>query len=254
MTTVLKALQDLERRELSAKPGALSTAVPEEPRRSSALVPALLAMACGALGVAGLLVARQGTGPTAPAAVSDASAPALAPVVQIQPQEVPPRAQTAVGGEAPWGRVERRAAPAAPAVERPPAPPVPAEARASKPRREVAQRPRRERRTAVEDDALEPAPVLVAPAPAVDAAPARAESPPVREAPALSTGAARVEVISIVYSSDVAHRTATLRINGGRPVVMHEGQSADGVDVQLILERSVYISNGGNVAEIGVGR
>ena len=257
MTTVLKALQDLEQRQLSVKPGALSTATPEESRRWPVLAPALLAVACGALGVAGLLIARQGTPPTA---TSVATAPQAA-VQRELPEAIAPRSRAPVEEEAPWGRVERRveAAPAAPAAERPAAPsaqpavvraPQPA-AQAAKPRREAPQRRVREREAEVGEDADDTAAPIV-PAPAVEPAPA--EAAPAREAPMVQTGAARVEVISIVYSSDVARRTATLRINGGRPVVMHEGQSANGVDVQLILESSVYISNRGNVAEIGVDR
>jgi len=256
MTTVLKALQDLEQRQLSVKPGALSTATPEESRRWPVLAPALLAVACGALGVAGLLIARQGTPPTA---TSVATAPQAA-VQRELPEAIAPRSRAPVEEEAPWGRVERRVE-AAPAAERPAAPsaqpavvraPQPA-AQAAKPRREAPQRRVREREAEVGEDADDTAAPIV-PAPAVEPAPAEAEAAPAREAPMVQTGAARVEVISIVYSSDVARRTATLRINGGRPVVMHEGQSANGVDVQLILESSVYISNRGNVAEIGVDR
>jgi len=59
--------------------------------------------------------------------------------------------------------------------------------------------------------------------------------------------------MSIAYSLDVMHRAATLRIEG-RPVTLHQGESASGLEVQLILPDSVYLRSGGEIFAVDVGR
>jgi hypothetical protein len=56
-----------------------------------------------------------------------------------------------------------------------------------------------------------------------------------------------VQVRGIAYDSDSAARTVTLRVAGGRAVTLHEGQSASGVNVQLIMPNVVYLRHGGDI-------
>ena len=63
-------------------------------------------------------------------------------------------------------------------------------------------------------------------------------------------GGSTVRVMSIAYSPDMSLRAVTLRIGDARPVTLHEGESASGVEVQLILRDAVYIRQGGNVVAL----
>src|SRR5205807_959226 len=73
------------------------------------------------------------------------------------------------------------------------------------------------------------------------------------QAPAQPSGAASpaqddsvVAVSAISYSPDVGRRSVTLRV-GGTLVTLREGQSARGVEVQLILPGSVYVRRGAEI-------
>jgi hypothetical protein len=88
------------------------------------------------------------------------------------------------------------------------------------------------------------------------AAPARAtsrepETPAAAPAPAQSSakparGGASIVVESIGYSPNVPARTVTLRVNGRR-VTLHQRESVDGMEVQLIQPESIYVQRGGDV-------
>jgi hypothetical protein len=55
---------------------------------------------------------------------------------------------------------------------------------------------------------------------------------------------------SIRYAEDPGKRSATLTIDGA-PVTLHQGGTAGGVEVQLILPAAVYIRRGGDVVALG---
>jgi hypothetical protein len=129
-----------------------------------------------------------------------------------------------------------------------------------------------------------PAPVVPAPAPALAAAAAppmaappawlgRAERPHAEVGPAASpatevamsrppsTGSApareaapvhggSLAIHAINYTAETRGRTVTLSV-GGRTVTLHEGQSAAGVEVQLILPEAVYVRQGNEVVMLG---
>ncbi len=63
----------------------------------------------------------------------------------------------------------------------------------------------------------------------------------------------RIEVKSIRYSQSLPERSATLRIAGAAALTLHEGESAQGVEVQLILPRTVYLRQGSAVFAVNVG-
>ncbi|HEY2385952.1 MAG TPA: hypothetical protein VGK30_03245 [Candidatus Binatia bacterium] len=189
-----------------------------------------------------------------PAPIAAPPAPAVAPVppavaAAVAAPAAPPAAAApvrapapAVHDEAPWGRVdggaattaERPAMPDAPQMAAreslpPPVPSVRTRANAldDAPRREAAVRPARR------DPDAEPAP---------------------RERrPAAESSGGNVEVMSIGYAEDISVRTATLRI-GGQPVTLHQGDSARGVEVQLILPHSVYLRRGRDIFAIDARR
>jgi hypothetical protein len=62
-----------------------------------------------------------------------------------------------------------------------------------------------------------------------------------------------LRVQSIAYSRG-ASSSVTLQINDGSAVTLHEGESAGGVEVQLILPHAVYLRQGGNVFAVGTAR
>jgi hypothetical protein len=180
--------------------------------------------------------------PPVQAAVVAPAAPvveaASAPEVPSRPAAAPAREHAAVD-EAPWGRVENGAAiataePAAlPQVAtREPLPRALPPTRApiytddAGPRREAALRPSRQE------------------------APA---APREQRAAVESSGGSQVEVMSIGYAADVSARTASLRISG-QPVTLHQGDSARGIEVQLILPHSVYLRRGRDIFAVDARR
>jgi hypothetical protein len=89
------------------------------------------------------------------------------------------------------------------------------------------------------------------PAPAVAAEPRdTVPAPP----PAQTPGTSTVRVRSIGYSAAEGKRTVTLAVDGGSAVTLHQGESAGGVEVQLILPEAVYVRRGADVFALGVVR
>jgi len=70
-------------------------------------------------------------------------------------------------------------------------------------------------------------------------------------APAQAPAAVGLRLESIRYVSTPAERTVTLRIDGAPAVTLHQGESAGGVDVQLILPEAVYVRQGADVFALG---
>jgi hypothetical protein len=89
------------------------------------------------------------------------------------------------------------------------------------------------------------------PAPTVAGEPRDAVPAP---APAATPGTSTVRVQSIGYSPAEGKRTVTLAVDGGSAVTLHQGESAGGVDVQLILPEAVYVRRGADVFALGVVR
>ena len=100
-------------------------------------------------------------------------------------------------------------------------------------------------------------------APAIDHAPARRPAPepppapspaaePTRPAPRASS-AGRVVVESIAYGPSVPERAATLRLDGRR-VTLHQRESAEGIEIQLIMPDGVYVQRGTDVFLVPIER
>ena len=58
--------------------------------------------------------------------------------------------------------------------------------------------------------------------------------------------AAGLSLVRVRYAESRAERTATLRIDGGS-VVLHEGETADGIELQLVTPTGAYVRRGGEV-------
>ena len=65
------------------------------------------------------------------------------------------------------------------------------------------------------------------------------------EAPVASR-AAGLSLVSVRYGDSRGSRTATLRIDGS-PVVLHEGETASGIELQLVTPTGAYVRRGGEV-------
>ena len=63
-----------------------------------------------------------------------------------------------------------------------------------------------------------------------------------------------VRLRSIGYVAAAERRSATLTIDGGPAVTLRQGESASGVEVQLILRDAVYVRHGADVFAVGVER
>ena len=63
-----------------------------------------------------------------------------------------------------------------------------------------------------------------------------------------------VRLSSIGYVTAPEKRTATLTIDGAPAVTLRQGESAGGIEVQLILHESVYVRHGPDVFAVGVER
>jgi hypothetical protein len=81
----------------------------------------------------------------------------------------------------------------------------------------------------------------VAPAPALPAVP-----PDVKPQRSATTDVRSFQVESVEYNVPAARRSVTLRLNGDR-VTLREGESADGVSVQLITPDGAYLQRGSEV-------
>lgn len=217
MTTILKASQQLEQ---TGAPAAQLASAPAERSRAplvAAVALMLAGLAGGALAVALIVSQREITAPVLPQSGAQAHTAAQPPGA-VQP--------SIAAASAPWGRVEK-SGPALPADVARPAPRMRPAAPEAQPRKAPA---------------LERADTSAAPAPG---------EPASREA---ATGEPGLQVKSIAYTSGAADRTVTLEINGTRTVTLHEGESAGGLEVQLILPAAVYLRRGGNVFAVGSAR
>jgi hypothetical protein len=91
--------------------------------------------------------------------------------------------------------------------------------------------------------------------PALPEVGAGAEPPSAAVAAAASSGEPWTEMVlrleSIRYATAPAERTATLRIDGAPPVTLRQGESASGLEVQLILPKAVYVRLGADVFALG---
>jgi hypothetical protein len=97
--------------------------------------------------------------------------------------------------------------------------------------------------------------------PAVPSTPARPEVENGTQAssPAVAAGASPeqpwtetvLRLESIHYSTAPAERTVTLGFDGAPPVTLRQGESAGGLEVQLILPEAVYVRLGGDVIALG---
>jgi hypothetical protein len=266
VTTILKAFRELEGRKEGAE--APAAASPREGRslRWRPIRRVLLALTAGLLGgVASLSVRAALKSAPVPAQPRVAPRPSSAPLLLAAPakDEAPRDAVEAAGPahgpvveeEAPWGRVEKRTATAS----------APAQLAPTVLRADAEPAPRHEPPVAA-DSAVGAVP-RAAPSEsrvgAREAMPHREASlrPPGQESPAAPvdrgpsrpSGDLRVQVTSIAYSPNVTERSATLRI-GGQVVRLHQGESASGLEVQLILPDSVYLRRGGDIFAVDARR
>jgi hypothetical protein len=76
-------------------------------------------------------------------------------------------------------------------------------------------------------------------------------SPQATTTQAAQRGESSLSLESIRYTEEPGQRTATLTIDGAPPVTLHQGGTAGGVEVQLILPAAVYIRRGGDVVALG---
>ena len=222
MTTILKAQQELERRDRPFVRSGVSSKQDDRRPRWGVLGVSLLALLGATIGVASLMRGRA-----APSAKSqDTSAAARRPVLvapepavqKVAPPEPPPVApQTSTAKEdMPNGRAAK------------PQPAAPPRARQSATLKENAATWQ-----------AKPSRKAPPPEPAADKYPLVPSQP-------------RVQLKAIAYAENASDSTATLRINGARAVTMHEGDSMGGVEVQLILPDTVYLHYGGNVFTISL--
>jgi hypothetical protein len=243
MSTVLKAVQELERQAGATSPAI--DLVGEEQGRPVAMWAAVAVGGAVAVAIAFLVMRRAATQsdlprsadpPVAavrsdpPASVARVEPP---PVARVEPPPasapVMDRLPRAATEEAPWAHVDSdTVAAVAPATRAADAPPA-------------ARPPRANERSAA-----------VVAEPVAAARPAKRpvqEAPPPRhaalgdEAPAAAPG---VEVRAIDYHED-GDRSVTLRIAGSPSVRLREGESAQGIDVQLIKPDLVYLRRGGSI-------
>lgn len=211
MTTILRALEELERRGTAVtQPAAARTERRRRPRGPIAAV--LLTLIGGAIGLVSFIAGRHSPGLISTGTPTAVSPPQVLPQAQVvppHPVEMPP-GESSAKDALPWAYVERRKLAAQPA----PAPVVPHMPRV------VAQQPQPRRKV----EAPQTAPA----------------------APSSVPGQPRIQVQSIVYSGEPEKRAVTLRIDG-RAATLREGESANGLEVQLILRDAVYLRHGGNV-------
>jgi hypothetical protein len=238
VSTVLKAAQEIERRGMPSAASRVAMAGADE--RVSRLwffVVGGLTLAAGG----GFLALQMMDGTAAPPArPAIAAAPAAAPPAAQPPSvparavapvaavaiAVPPPAQVAMAApaEAPWGRVDDDSSadpesePAAKVVVA--SVPTSAAKRSNAPSR-VASRGRAPVEPVGEADDVEPV--------------------------AKGSGTTGVQVRTIFYAADIAERAVSLRIGGASPVTLHQGESARGVEVQLITRDGVYVRQGGSI-------
>lgn len=243
MTTILKASREIERRNTAGEPTIVTPIARERPWFWSALF-VLLPVAAVAAGLAllwGLVRSPHAPSPDAPrpAALIARLVEETKPASEA-PRKVPPRTVERGYATAPWGKIQGKAAAVPPAVERVAAPPPAA--------RKVDTRARP---ASVPRSGPPSAPAAPAPRSERRAAPPAADPEP-EARPAPSSGTPRIDVRAITFSPDSTKSRVTLRIDGGAPMVLNEGESVRGVEVQLILSDVVYVRHGGNILSVGI--
>ena len=217
MSTILEALREREPKLTPAGGDPIHRADPRDwPPGRWALVAGL---AVAAASVALVLGGRDAERPRRPALDLKQAAPVPEPTAR--PATIP---KTPAAGEPPRARVERWRPSAPPPVAA--APPVVAAAPAASP--------------------PVTGPAVAAPTPEAAAVPA---TPRVTAGPEPA-----VRLRSIAYVTEPAQRTATLTIDGAPAVTLRQGESAGGIEVQLILRESVYVRHGADVFAVGVER
>lgn len=65
--------------------------------------------------------------------------------------------------------------------------------------------------------------------------------------------AAGLSLVRVRYSESRSERTATLRIDGSA-IVLHEGETAQGIELQLVTPEGAYVRRGGEVLMLGPSR
>ena len=287
MSTILKALEELEQRSAAAVPSAAASSKYEQVPRARSLTPLLLVLTAGSL-VGMVYFAVRGAQKTAPSPPVPAAPQRVAertaadPPVAAAPRaavEVAPATRERVvaeADEAPWGRVEKgptmasaavlpalpAAQPAPPAAQ--PAPPAaqrapPAAQPAPPASRAIAEPPAaplRERSSSRKEASRQERPSRRAEA--LDREePLRREAavqpPPAAPADQKPSSGAEVEVTSIAYSENVSARSAAVRI-GGQAMTLHQGDTVRGIEVQLILPHSVYLRRGRDIFAVDARR
>jgi hypothetical protein len=233
MSSILEALRELENvRGRKTTPVVTPVDTPGRVDRAfDAAMPIVGGAVVGAvvLGVAlwalsSLRFSSPSSAPVAPAAAPEAATPAAPTWLDTAEAPRARMGTAAVAERAPRVEVARVPAPEAPrTVEH-----------AAEPERRVAERPAAPPPSAAPRE--EPPRTAAAP---VAAAPPRPAAKPER-----GTGPLVVEMIH--YSPVAAERTATLRVNGRR-VTLHQRESAEGVEVQLIQPDGVYVQRGAEV-------
>jgi hypothetical protein len=63
-----------------------------------------------------------------------------------------------------------------------------------------------------------------------------------------------VRVLSVGYSTEPRLRVAALRIGGGLPVFLHEGDSVGAIKVEAIMSDRIHISHGGETFVVKLGQ
>ena len=218
MSTILEALREREPKLTPAGGGPVHWADPRDwsPWRWALI--AGLAVAAASLGL--ILGRRDAAGPRRPEPRSNLQQPAPAPEPARRSATVP---KMPGDGAPPRARVERWRPSTSPSVA------------AAQPAVEAA-------------PTAAPPPAVAAPSPEGAAAPAT---------PGASAGSQpepAVRLRSIGYVTAPEKRTATLTIDGAPAVTLRQGESAGGIEVQLILHESVYVRHGPDVFAVGVER
>ncbi len=266
MTTILKAVQEIEARAGAAPPPATTSRDERPGTASRVLVRVLLALCVGiAIGAAAVAVHTSRPAPPAPAPAEpahEAAHVAAPPAHAAAPHPRDPSSATIADAtrihsgqpardavapeEQPWGRVEKKSAagdaPRAAAVEAP-SPHAPAAELQSRPAdaRGAAMPARRSNARAAE------APSRRSGAAAHDDARANARAAAgAHQSSGWTPAGVRVEVTAIDSADNAGGRTATLRI-GDRTVTLRQGESASGLEVQLIRPDAVYLRSGRDI-------
>ena len=221
MSTILEALQQREPRLTPAAGNAIAwTDLREWSAWRWALVVGLAAVA------ASVPLMRRGPDGTEPPRRERPTLPLQSPPAQIPMPRAATVPNMAERDEPPRARVERRRSLAPPVVAAEAAPPA-----------VVPSAP-----TPVAAPATADSPAQAAALPATPAAPSEPQAQPA------------VRLRSIGYATAPEKRTATLAIDGAPAVTLRQGESASGIEVQLILREAVYVRHGPDVFAVEVER